>query len=157
MAFRPWSKVAPRVPVDRRTDAKGRVFDSQQEMLWYNELELLERAGRIRGLKRQVLYHLVMPLPEGPRPILIRSPGFPNGRVASYTLDAQYEQLVLEGPDRGKWRAVYAEWKGHLEPVSTLRRAVFESIYGVVVTLAGPAARKNARKRAKIEARRRAS
>lgn len=37
----------------------GEVFDSQREATRYQELKLLERAGAIKDLKRQVSYELI--------------------------------------------------------------------------------------------------
>ncbi len=157
MAYRHWSKVAPPVPVERRTDHLGRVFDSKGEMVFFAELELKQRYGYIRNLRRQVSFDLILTPQNGiKRPILIRSAGFPKGRIARYTADAVYEERVTEGLERGQWRTVYAEFKGMIEPVAQLRIAVFEAIYGVTGTLAGTAARKIDRKRKQIDARRRA-
>jgi hypothetical protein len=149
--FRPRWKVAAPVPVARRTDNQGRVFHSQKEMVWYLQLELLQSAGGIRGLRRQVRYHLV--LPDG-TPVLIYSAAYPKGRVAVYTLDAEWDEPIAEGAERGKWRHVYAEYKGYDEgdPAAQLRRAFFEAIYHCRVTLSGPAATKIKRKVAKREA-----
>jgi hypothetical protein len=141
---RSWSGVATPVPVERRTDAKGRVFDSQGEMLWYLELEILQSAGGIRNLARKVWFPLVL---DDGRPLLIRSQGYPNGRVGRYTPDAVFDQPVT--PDL--WERVYAEYKGFDEPKAQLRRAVFELIYGVRVTLFGPAVKAAKRKAKKRE------
>jgi hypothetical protein len=64
-------------------DAHGRRFDSRAEMRRYQELELLEVAGRISELQRQVPFTLAV-----------------NGvRVARYVADATYVEdgkLVVE-------------------------------------------------------------
>lgn len=41
-----------------RTPA-GQVFDSKRELARYTDLKLLEAAGRISGLRRQVKYELI--------------------------------------------------------------------------------------------------
>lgn len=41
------------------TTIDGEVFDSQREAMRYQELRLLERAGAIKGLKRQVSFELI--------------------------------------------------------------------------------------------------
>ena len=48
------------------TTPDGQVFDSQMEYNRWCELRLLERAGRISDLKRQVSYELI-PKQEGER------------------------------------------------------------------------------------------
>lgn len=152
---RSWHGVAPRARVEDRTDARGWVFDSRGEMVWYLGLELEQRAGVIRDLKCQVRYRLCLPLPDG-IPILIYSPGFPNGRVAEYTIDAEFDRLELAGPGKGMWRHIWAEYKGHDDmPGDKLRRAVFEACIlrnQDRVTVYGPAAKKAQRKAVKIAA-----
>lgn len=48
------------------TDPDGNVFDSQREYNRWCELRLLERAGRLSGLRRQVSYELI-PKQKGER------------------------------------------------------------------------------------------
>ena len=43
----------------KKTRLDGLTFDSQKEAQRYAELKLLERAGKICGLKRQVKYELI--------------------------------------------------------------------------------------------------
>ena len=44
---------------NRKLTIDGEVFDSQKEARRYEELALLQRAGQISGLKRQVRYELI--------------------------------------------------------------------------------------------------
>ena len=44
---------------NRKLAIDGEVFDSQKEARRYRELALLQRAGQISGLKRQVRYELI--------------------------------------------------------------------------------------------------
>lgn len=44
---------------NRKLTIDGEVFDSQKEARRYRELALLERAGQISDLKRQVKYELI--------------------------------------------------------------------------------------------------
>ena len=44
---------------NRKTVVDGIVFDSQKEAQRYRELQLLERAGKITALQRQVKYVLI--------------------------------------------------------------------------------------------------
>jgi hypothetical protein len=44
---------------NRKIAVNGDVFDSKKEYIRYRELALLERAGRISDLKRQVKYELI--------------------------------------------------------------------------------------------------
>lgn len=43
----------------KKITANGQVFDSKKEYLRFKELELLERAGKIQRLQRQVKYMLI--------------------------------------------------------------------------------------------------
>lgn len=45
---------------NRKTTVDGLVFDSMAEAKRYGELKLLERAGEIKGLKRQVVINCVV-------------------------------------------------------------------------------------------------
>lgn len=74
----------------QKTRLDGQVFDSQKEARRYAELRLLERAGQIRNLRRQIKYELI-PAQKV------------NGRIAeracSYIADFVYEengQTVVE-------------------------------------------------------------
>ena len=44
---------------NKKTEVNGIVFDSQKEARRYIDLSLLEQAGEISGLKRQVKYVLI--------------------------------------------------------------------------------------------------
>lgn len=91
-------------------------FDSRGEAKRWVELQLLERAGEIRNLRRQVVFPLVI---DG-EPVLIRSEGFPGGRAAKITLDFGYIENEAE---------VTEDFKGFFTPEAKLRIAVFEAIY----------------------------
>ena len=56
----------------------GEVFDSQREAMRYQELRLLERAGAIKDLKRQVPFELI---PAQRAPDTINKIGDKRGRV----------------------------------------------------------------------------
>ena len=51
-----------------KVEVDGMPFDSKREAARYRELRLLERAGEISDLRRQVRYELVPKLP-GERPV----------------------------------------------------------------------------------------
>ncbi|MDE2232534.1 MAG: DUF1064 domain-containing protein [Patescibacteria group bacterium] len=110
----------------------GMHFHSIAEAARWRELLLLQKAGKIYHLKRQVRYKLAI---EG-RPILIRSEGFPNGRQAVYTADFSYvenDEIVVE------------EFKGRDSSESRFRRAVAEAIYGFTIRMTGAASYKKKR------------
>lgn len=62
MAGRYYSKYG-----NRKTVIDGITFDSRKEANRYCELKLLEDAGKIKGLKRQVKFELIPPIKNHPR------------------------------------------------------------------------------------------
>lgn len=100
----------------------GIIFDSKSEMIRYQELLTLERAGKISDLQHQVKYPLVV----NGRPVLIRSEGYPNGRKCTYTADFVYME---DG------KPVVEDHKGFDTNIARLRRAVFTAIYGQEVRI----------------------
>jgi len=98
---------------DRTAD--GIVFASKAEMLRYADLQMMEKAGVIRRLRRQVAY----PLERGGIVILTS-----KGRVAKYTPDFVYEER-----DGKIWREIIEDVKGAKTRESELRIAVFEALY----------------------------
>ena len=125
---RSWHQNVKKSPAADRT-LDGEVFDSKAELKRWGELRVLELAGEISDLKRQVKFPLII----NGRPVKIRSEGFPNGRACSYTIDFQYRDSA--------GRQIYEEHKGHWTPDAKLRIAVVESIYEIEITVTGAAAR----------------
>ncbi len=104
----------------KRTTVDGVTFASKAEARRHGELKLLEKAGDITGLQLQPEFPFVI----NGRPVKLRSAGFPNGRALKYVADFQY------------WRdgaMVVEDVKGLDTPVSRLKRALVESIYGICV------------------------
>lgn len=130
---RAWHQNVKRSPAAARTSEEGFVFDSKAELGRWNVLKLLQRAGEISSLMRQRQF----PLAFNGVPVKIRSKGYPNGRACVYTVDFVY--FNASGV------AVYEEFKGHDDDASRLRRAVVEALYGIEITVTGPAASKTPR------------
>lgn len=75
------------------------VFDSKREMHRYNELKLLEKAGKIKDLRRQVPYILI----PSQREVVFKNGCPKHGKViereCKYIADFVYEengQIVVE-------------------------------------------------------------
>lgn len=100
-----------RYPSVRPTVINGIRFASAHEARRYTELLLLQRAGEISDLELQVSVPIVF---DG-RPVMVKSKGYPNGRVLRYVGDFRY----LEG---GK--AVIEDAKGHPTEVYKIKRAL---------------------------------
>lgn len=100
----------------------GEVFDSRKEAYRYQELCILEKAGAIKNLRRQVKYILI----PSQREILMRN-GFPKyGKViereCSYVADFVYE-------DDGK--TVVEDSKGFHTKDYIIKRKLMLFIHGI--------------------------
>ena len=85
---------------NRRTHTEDGWFDSQAELRRWQELKLLEKAGEIRNLRRQVEYELI-PRMGGLRPIVYRA-------------DFVYEEAPT-------WREVVEDKKGYRDRLYKLK------------------------------------
>lgn len=95
------------------TTVDGIRFDSLKEARRWGELRLLERAGQIRNLKRQVAIDL-----QGKNgPLRTR-----KGRCMRLTVDFVYEDSRLG------WAAVYEDSKGVPTRDYEVRRAVAQAM-----------------------------
>lgn len=100
------------------TTVDGIRFDSLREARRWGELRLMERAGEIRGLRRQVKIEL-----QGQKgPLLTRA-----GRRMRLTVDFAYEDA------RRGWATVYEDSKGMPTRDYEVRRAVAQAM-GIEVT-----------------------
>lgn len=95
---------------NKKTSVDGIRFDSKREANRYIELKMLERAGVIKGLKRQVPY------------VLINKSRY--GRAIKYVADFVYlenGQLVVE------------DVKGVRTPVYKLKKRLIAEVYGIEI------------------------
>lgn len=99
----------PRVRGYQRTTVDGITFDSKREAKRYQELQLLEKAGKITNLERQVRLEL-----HGRKgPILTES-----GRIMTYVADFVYVDWSRQG------RRVIEDVKGHRTELYRLKKAI---------------------------------
>lgn len=96
-----------------RTTVDGIEFDSKREANRYAELRLLEKAGEIRALRRQV----AVPLIGRDGPLKTRT-----GRQMKITVDFVYEDRRLG------WAVVYEDAKGVPTRDYEVRRAVAQAM-----------------------------
>lgn len=104
----------------------GEKFDSQKEHQRYKELLLLQRAGEISGLMRQVSYELIPP-----QPVTVKE----NGKIkkkklrsTSYVADFVYTQngeIVVEDVKGCRKGAAYAMF--------SIKRKLMLEKYGILV------------------------
>lgn len=115
--------VAPR---SERTSREGVVFDSKGELARWEELRLLERAGEIQDLRRQVRYELVVN----------------RVRVGVYVADFEYIQWRSLGGMRGVPfpplpARVVEDFKGVRTPAYRLKKKLMLALYGIEILETG--------------------
>ena len=94
-----------------KTRVDGRLFDSKAEAARWQELQMLERAGEITELERQVEYELV--------------PKQKGERAVKYIADFRYKDH--EG------KVVVEDTKGVRTPVYILKRKLMLRVHGIRV------------------------
>lgn len=102
----------------------GETYDSRKEFRRAKELELLERAGEISNLRRQVKYILI-PAQRGPEEIGPRGgkrPGPLLERECSYVADFTYEE---------NGETVVEDVKGIRTPEYKIKRKLMLWIHGI--------------------------
>ena len=104
------------------TSSDGEVFDSKREARRYEELCLLQRAGRIQNLQRQVKFILVPAQREPDRVGRVR--GASIEREVSYIAD-----FVYVDPDSGK--QVVEDVKGLRTKDYVIKRKLMLWIHGI--------------------------
>lgn len=100
----------------KKTTVDGIVFDSRREAKRYAELKLMERAGVIRDLKRQVRYELIPAFDAGGK----------HYRPTSYVADFVYTDCKT-GVE------VVEDCKGYRTDVYRLKAKMFAHKYGVSI------------------------
>lgn len=100
----------------------GITFDSKGEAHRWLELKTLERAHKIRNLRRQIPFPLIM---ANGRPIVT-----PTGRAMKYVADFAYEEFV-----NSEWREKFEDFKGMDTKESQIKRAVVEALYGIKIEI----------------------
>ena len=98
-----------RIPIRLSSPSKYRAkrttgYASRKEALRASELELLERIGEIRGLRKQVSFELI--------------PRQGRERAIAYRADFVYEQRSADG----QWDRIVEDVKGVRTPVYKLKR-----------------------------------
>jgi len=118
---RAWHQQFELAPKHLRTSPDGIVHRSVSEGHRWSKLQLDEKLGLIRGLRRQVRFPL--DLGDG-RQVLT-----PTGKVSVYTCDFIYSVPDQDPSGAPIWREVIEDHKGYMDKVAELRIAVFEAIY----------------------------
>jgi hypothetical protein len=113
---------------NRKTEVDGIVFDSAKEARRWQELQLLERAGEIKSLRRQV-------------PIVCEV----NGQlVCKWVSDFAYQEFVKAGwhgedvfvHGKSFWREVFEDVKSAYTrklPVYRLKAKLVQALHGITI------------------------
>lgn len=97
---------------NRKVERDGLKFDSAKEAARWRDLRLLERAGQIRNLRRQVRYDFTI-----------------NGvKVGSYIADHEYDEL-----NNGVWEPVTEDVKGFKTQVYALKRRMMLGFHNIKI------------------------
>lgn len=97
---------------NEKTVVDGLNFDSKREASRYLELKMAEKHGRIRNLKLQYVYPIVID----------------GVYVTTYTADFVYEELV-----GGEWQPVTEDAKGYPNETYPIRKRLMKAVYGIEV------------------------
>ena len=95
----------------RKTFVDGMLFDSKAEAARWQELQLLERAGEVSGIERQVTYELI--------------PKQPGERAVKYIADFRYK--TKEG------QTIVEDVKGFKTEVYKIKRKLMLHVHGIRV------------------------
>ena len=117
----------------KKTTVDGIVFDSKREAQRYQQLKLMEKAGAICDLKRQVKYELI------PAQYV---DGKCVERAVTYTSDFEYyilkpypSRTVMVGPnEKTIGKHVVEDVKGMRTPDYVIRRKLMLYKYGILIT-----------------------
>lgn len=98
---------------NKPTEADGIKFDSKKEASRWAQLKLLQAAGKIRNLKRQVPLRCEV-----------------NGElVCKYVADFVYEEPV----DVAQWGVVFEDAKGYKTPIYKLKKKLVAACHGIEI------------------------
>lgn len=107
----------------------GEIFDSHREYRRYMELKLLERAGEIADLKRQVPYIIIPehrePDTTGPRG------GTRKGRLIESATRYIADFVYYEKDRGGKWHQIVEDCKGMRTDAYKIKRKLMFHVYGI--------------------------
>lgn len=99
---------------NRKTEAHGQRFDSKAEAARYGLLLMLERAGDIRDLERQVKFELI--------------PKCGDERACSYVADFVYS---WRDPITREWSTIVEDVKGMRTPDYVIKRKLMLQKHGI--------------------------
>ena len=121
-----WNRYKGNKYGNRKITFDGQTFDSKKEMRHYTELLLLEKAGKIKDLQRQVKFQLI-PAQREPDTIGPKGghkPGKLIEREVSYVADFVYTDLQTG-------QTVVVDTKGFRTKEYTIKRKMMLYFHGI--------------------------
>ena len=121
-----WNRYKSNKYGNRKIAFDGHTFDSKKEMRHYTELLLLEKAGKITNLQRQVKFQLI---PAQREPDIVgpkggHKPGKLIEREVSYVADFVYTDLQTG-------QTVVVDTKGFRTKEYTIKRKMMLYFHGI--------------------------
>ena len=121
-----WNRYKSNKYGNRKIEFEGQTFDSKKEARYYTELLLLEKAGTIKDLQRQVKFQLI---PAQREPDIIgpkggKKPGKLIEREVSYVADFVYTDLQTG-------QTVVVDTKGFRTKEYTIKRKMMLYFHGI--------------------------
>ena len=121
-----WNRYKGNKYGNRKIEFEGQTFDSKKEARYYTELLLLEKAGKIKDLQRQVKFQLI-PAQREPDTIGPKGghkPGKLIEREVSYVADFVYTDLQTG-------QTVVVDTKGFRTKEYTIKRKMMLYFHGI--------------------------
>lgn len=109
----------------RKVTVDGETFDSKKEYKRWKELQLLEKAGEIRNLRRQVKYRLLPSqyiYKDGEKPVCVERP---VSYIADYVYEDKGGKTHVEDVKGYKGGGAYS--------VFSIKRKLMFYEYGIIV------------------------
>lgn len=124
-----WKRYTGNKYGSRKVEVDGVVFDSKREAARYQDLRLMEKAGEIRDLQRQVKYTLIPAQYEHPESTTKNGRGKCLERECAYIADFVYTAIL---PDCGTITVV-EDTKGFKTKDYIIKRKLMLSVYGIQI------------------------
>lgn len=97
---------------NQKTERDGITFDSKREADRYSDLCLLERSGKIRNLRTQYVFPVVID----------------GVRVCDYLADFVYDELQA-----GTWVRVIEDAKGYRNETYRIKKKLMRAVHGIII------------------------
>lgn len=122
-----WKRYAGKKYGNQKVEVNGIVFDSKREAARYQELLLLEKAGEVRDIRRQVKYVLIPAQYDPLGSTTKKGRGRCVERECAYIADFVYKEIL---PD-GDTITIVEDTKGFRTKDYIIKRKLMLSVYGI--------------------------